>query len=193
VPRENSDTSIAHYLAALRAGDPAAESALWALVYDELRRVAHQILRREQKQRDVQTTALVHEAYLRLFKDGRIEASHRRHFFALVARVMRRILVDGARARQAEKRGGEDPASSLSELGDVAAPDTSGILELDLALHDLARVDERKAAIVELHYFGGYEFAEIGQLMSCSEKTVRRQWLLAKAWLFNALNPSGQG
>jgi RNA polymerase sigma factor (TIGR02999 family) len=163
------------------------------LVYDELRRVAHQILRREPKQRRVQTTALVHEAYLRLFKDGRIEASHRRHFFALVARAMRRILVDGARARQAEKRGGEDPASSLSELGDVAAPDTSGILELDLALHNLARVDERKAAIVELHYFGGYGFAEIGQLMSCSEKTVQRQWQLAKAWLFNALNPSGQG
>jgi RNA polymerase sigma factor (TIGR02999 family) len=189
---DSFETSIAQYLAALRAGDREAENDVWALAYDELRRVAHRLLRREAQPISLQTTALVHKAYVRLVTRGTIAVADKQHFFALVARMMRRILVDDARRRCADKRGGKEGIESLTSLGDIPMDDGCRLVDLDVALSDLARVDPRKAAIVELHFFAGYPFTDIAELLDCSPKTVQRHWQLAKAWLFTALSDSNR-
>jgi len=170
-------------LAAWRAGDASAHEQLLPAIYDELRRQAARAMRREGDAHTLQATALVHEAYLRLVDQRRVEWRSRAHFFGVAAQMMRRVLVDHARARLADKRGG---ALQRVTLGDVG-PDESD-RELDvLALHDalerLAALDPRQARLVELRYFGGLGIEDTAEALSISPATVKREWAVARAWL----------
>lgn len=169
-----------------RDGDPDAYDRLIPLVYVELRRVAHGQLRYERAGHSLQPTLLVHEAYLRL-ADAEVAWRNRTHFLSVAATVMRRILVEWARARRAEKRGGDDVRVTLPD--DVSAPpaDPVDMLTLDAALQRLQAYDERQARVVELLYFGGLTYAEIGQLLGVSEATVDRDLRHARAWLKSEL------
>ena len=171
-------------LARAREGDAQALGTAYAAVYDELKRAARAQLRRSHDR--FQTTALVHEAYLKL-GGAQLAAQDRNHLLALSARAMRQVLVDDARARKADKRGGGQDALTLNaSLGNAeqAAVDVLALDELLGALHTL---DERAAQIVELRYFGGYEEAEIAQMLGLSDRTVRRDWRKARAFLLAEL------
>jgi RNA polymerase sigma factor (TIGR02999 family) len=167
------------------AGDEAALGQVIPLVYDELLRLARLHMRRERPEHTLQPTALVHEAYVRLV-DADLALEDRRHFFAVASRAMRRILVDHARSRGSLKRGDGAARESLSE-GLVAPAESSDVLELDDALTRLAALDERKAGVVELHYFGGLSYEEIARLVEISPATVDRDLRFAKAWLHSQL------
>ena len=165
-----------------RDGDSEAMDRLVPLVYDELRRVARRYLRGEAPGHTLQTTALVHEAYLRLVK-AEIPFQDRVHFFAVAANTMRRILVDHARAGRSAKRGGGATRLPLeTALQRPAAPETD-LVEIDDALRRLEREDERKGRVVELHFFGGLGYEEIAELLGISPSTVRWDMRIAKAWL----------
>jgi RNA polymerase sigma factor (TIGR02999 family) len=181
---------VTHLLREMADGRTDAEAQLIPLVYRELHRIAHYLMRREGDQLTLQTTALVHEAYLRLLRP-QAAWEDRIHFFRVAATVMRRILVDHARARQAEKRGG-----GAGAIKDVFAepfdrsntPDNADrILAVDEALTRLAAVDERQAQIVELRFFVGMTVEETAELLALSPRTVKREWQLARAWLANEL------
>ncbi|MEM6457430.1 MAG: sigma-70 family RNA polymerase sigma factor [Acidobacteriota bacterium] len=172
---------VTHLLHAWRAGDDDALDALTRAVYDELRRLARRHMRGERSGHLLQTTALVHEAYMRLI-DVEIPWQDRGHFFAVAARMMRRVLVDHARKRQAAKRGGGEAALTLEE-GRIALDRPNGVLELDDALKDLAKVDERKAQVVELRFFGGLTIEETASVLGIGHATVERDLRMAKAWL----------
>jgi RNA polymerase sigma factor (TIGR02999 family) len=167
------------------AGDRAAGERLLPEVYAELRRCAARAMRRESAEHTLQATALVHEAYLRLVDQRRVQWQNRAHFFGIAAQVMRRILVDHARARHAAKRGGGATQLTLGD-GDAAAPAADGALDL-LALHDalerLAGLDPEQARLVELRYFGGLSIEETAEALDVSPATVKREWALARAWL----------
>lgn len=158
------------------------------LIYEELRDLAAQRLRAERPDHTLQATALVHEAYARLV-DVEIDFDSRAHFFALAARTMRRILVDHARSRSREKRGGDQQRVTLGDdvIGVDTAPDQ--LLDLDEALNRLAEQDPRKARVVELHFFGGLTYAETAAALEISEATVDRDLRMAKAWLATELDP----
>ena len=180
----SSPAEVTVLLARARAGDAQALGAAYSAVYDELKRAARAQLRRMRD--DFQTTALVHEAYLKL-GGAQLAAQDRNHLLALSARAMRQVLVDDARARKADKRGGGQDALTLTaSLGNAerAAVDVLALDELLGALHTL---DERAAQIVELRYFGGYEEAEIAQMLGLSDRTVRRDWRKARAFLLAEL------
>jgi RNA polymerase sigma factor (TIGR02999 family) len=165
-----------------RSGDTAAVDALFPIVYDELRRLARAALARERAGHTLQPTALVHEAYLRLVSQHAADLSGRAYFFGLAASMMRRILVNHARDRAAEKRGGGAMAVTLSqaeEIGDGALD----VVELHEALEALAKLDERQARVVELKFFAGLEIDEIAEMLGVSPATVRRDWTMAKLWL----------
>jgi RNA polymerase sigma-70 factor (ECF subfamily) len=170
-----------------RQGDDQACDRLVPFVYAELRRLARGQLRREQPGHSLQPTALVHEAYLRLVRAD-VDWRDRTHFMSVAARVMRRILVEHARARRARKRGGHEPRVSLTEP--IAAPDGDpiDILVLDTAMERLQRLDPRQAQIVELCYFGGLTVLEVGQTLGISEATVHRDLRHARAWLKRELS-----
>lgn len=169
-------------LRAWRGGDRDALDRLLPLVYDELSGLARHALRGERPDHTLQTRALVHEAYLRLV-DADISFQDRAHFMAVAARTMRRILVDHARARLRDKRGGGAERVALDEA-ELPAPDRHlDILDLHAALERLAAFDARKAAIVELHFFGGLSYAETAEAVGVSAATVDRELRLAKAWL----------
>ena len=169
-------------LQAWRGGDRAALDRLLPVVYDELSRLAHGALRGERPDHTLQTRALVHEAYLRLL-DADVPFQDRAHFMAVAARTMRRVLVDHARARRRDKRGGGAARIDLDRV-DLAAP-AAGLDVLDLhdALERLAAFDARKSSIVELHYFGGLSYDETAEAVGVSAATVDRELRLAKAWL----------
>lgn len=172
-------------LARARAGDSAALGAVYGAVYDELKRAARLQLRRMHD--DFQTTALVHEAYLKLAGGAPLAAVDRNHLLALSARAMRQVLVDDARARNADKRGGGQAALTLTASigsGDAAAIE---VLALDELLASLHKLDARAAQIVELRYFGGYEEAEIAAMLGITGRTVRRDWRKARAFLLAAM------
>ena len=175
------DTPVTQLLARARAGDASAMGTAYAAVYEELKRAARAQLRR---MRDAfQTTALVNEAYLKLAAGADLKAVDRNHLLALSARAMRQVLVDDARARKADKRGGGQDALTLGAAqgnGDTAAIEVLALDELLTGLHSL---DQRAAQIVELRYFGGYEETEIAELLGISERTVRRDWRKARAFL----------
>jgi RNA polymerase sigma factor (TIGR02999 family) len=164
-------------------GNPDAQEELLPLVYNELRKRAAGHLRRDRKGHTLQPTALVHEAYLRLLGQREVDWQNRSHFFALASRMMRRILVDHARARAAAKR--PDEALRVTLDGDLAGiePRTCDLLMLDRALSELAHLDERQGSIVELCYFGGLTEDEVAGAMSVSRSTVARELRSAKAWL----------
>jgi RNA polymerase sigma factor (TIGR02999 family) len=164
-------------------GDQAARDELMPLVYEELRRMAHQRMRRERPGHTLQTSALVHEAFVRLVDQSKVEWQNRAHFFGIAAQMMRRILVDHARGRQYAKRGGAALQVSLNEGASVAAERTAEVVALDDALTSFAAIDQRKCQIVELRFFGGLSIEETAAVLAVSPGTVMRDWTLAKAWL----------
>ncbi len=183
-----SQPDITHLLSAWTKGDARSLEDLLPLVYQELRRLARSHLRAERRDHTLQPTALVHEAFLRLVAQKRVQLHHRGQFFGLAAQAMRRILVDHARARRTSKRGGPIPPVSLDDVGDVGGVVLDAdLVALDESLERLARLDPRKAAIVELRFFGGYSIAETATLLGVSDNTINRQWRMAKAWLYQDL------
>ncbi len=171
-----------------RAGDPAAVAQLMPLVYEELRRLARNYLRRERPDHTLQATALVHEAYLRLIDADAVSWQNRAHFYGIAAKLMRRILVDHARARNASKRGGLVEKISLDEARDLPPAAANDLVALDGALQDLTKSYPRKGQVVELKFFGGLEAKEIAEVLQVSEKTVLRDWQFAKLWLCRELS-----
>ena len=163
-------------------GDADAFKALVPIVYTELRRMAHQRLRAERQNQTLQTTALVHEAYLRLAQHPPRSVKDHNHFLALAATVMRQVLVDHVREKQAAKREGGIKLELLPEMMPVAAPNLD-FVALDAALHGLARLDERQAKIVELRFFAGLSIEDTSEVLGMSPATVKRDWITARAWL----------
>lgn len=169
-------------------GDEAAFDQLIPLVYQELRRMAHQYMRRERPGATLQTTALINEAYLKLVDYKRMSWQDRAHFFAVAAQVMRRILVERARSRQSDKRGGAAQKVSLDEAADLAIECAPDLIALDDALTRLGVIAPRKVRIVELRYFGGLNLEETAEVLGVSSPTVQREWRAAKAWLYRAIS-----
>jgi RNA polymerase sigma factor (TIGR02999 family) len=178
-----STQEVTRLLAAWSDGDKQALTALMPLVYGELRRLAASHLGRERVGHTLQTTALVHEAYLRLVNQNEVQWRNRAQFFAMAARMMRRILVDYARARRFAKRGGGAHLAPLDEVMVVSDERAARVIALDEALIDLARYDKRMSKIVELRFFCGLSIEETAEALSVSPGTVMRDWTLAKAWL----------
>jgi RNA polymerase sigma-70 factor, ECF subfamily len=172
----------------LRSGKREAEAELIPIVYKELRRLAAHYLRAERPDHTLQPTALVHEAYLRLTKIREVDWQSRSHFFATAASVMRRILVDHARQRRANKREGFRDAIGLEGVFVVSPARTSELLALDDALERLAKLNVRQSKIVELRFFGGMSEEETGSVLGISARTVKRDWRMARAWLHNEMN-----
>ncbi len=174
-------------LRAWASGDPGALEQLTPRVYDELRRIAGRFMRDERPGRTIQTTALVHEAYLKLIDVTNVDWQHRAHFFAVSAQIMRRILLDQARRRVAAKRGGVAPRVNLDEVPDIASGGARELIALDDALDALAKVDPRKARVIELRFFAGLSVEETAEVLKVSSDTVKRDWKLARAWLLAEL------
>lgn len=175
---------VTRLLQAAREGEKDALDRIVPLVYDELRELAGQQLRRERAGHTLHATALVHEAYVKLAGSGGVDASDRAHFLAIAARVMRQVLVDHARRRNAEKRGGGWEQTTLSD-GDKAVDfRPEEILALDRALDEL---DERQRQVVECRFFGGMEEREVAAALGVTDRTVRRDWVKARAWLYRSL------
>ena len=179
-----SDTPTA-LLLAWRRGDRAAFDRLVPLVHDELRRLARHYMGRERADHTLQATALVNEAYLRLIEANQVEWQNRAHFVAIAARIMRHVLVDAARARGYQKRGGGKKVA-LEEGMLVGQPDLD-VIDIDRALTNLASVDKRKAQMIELRFFGGLSLEETAEAMNISVDTVKRDWRAAKQWLLHEL------
>ncbi len=168
-------------------GDSRAADRLLPLVYDELRQLAREHLAQERPDHTLQATALVHEAYLRLVDSDSIKARNRGHFFALAAQAIRRILIDHARQTNTLKRGGVGCKLSLEQSPPLTVDADVDLLELDDAMRQLAEVEPRYAQIVELRFFGGMRFGEIAELLDISQRTIRREWRIARAWLYRSL------
>jgi RNA polymerase sigma factor (TIGR02999 family) len=181
-----SDTprDVTALLLAWRAGDAQAGERLLPMVYEELHRQAARAMRREDDAHTLQPTALVHEAYLRLVDQRRVEWKNRAHFFGVAAQAMRRVLVDHARGRLAEKRGGALQRVTLGDAGSEASTDAGlEVLALHEALERLAQLDADQARLVELRYFGGLGIDETAEALGVSAATVKREWAVARAWL----------
>jgi RNA polymerase sigma factor (TIGR02999 family) len=184
--------AVTELLRAWGDGDEAALERLTPLVEAELRRLARSYMRRERHGHTLQTTALVNEAFLRLTEARRVRWQDRAHFLAISARLMRRVLVDHARSRGYQKRGGGAERVSLDEEV-VASPGTDvDVVALDRALDALAAVDERKSRVIELRFFGGLSVEESAEVLGVSTDTVKRDWRLAKLWLLRELEGDGR-
>ena len=181
-------TQVTELLRAWRSGDDAALNQLSAKVYDELRRVARRYMRNERPGNTLQTTALVNEVYLRLVDVKNIDWQHRAQFFALSAQMMRRILVDAARARGSHKRGGGAAKVNIDDTAVVSPQSDRSILALHDALDALAEMAPRQARVVELRYFGGLSVEEVVEVLKIAPRTVERDWEFAKAWLTRELS-----
>lgn len=179
---------ITRLLGELRAGKPGAEAQLFALVYDELRRIAGRCLRRERPDHTLQPTALVHEAYLRLVEQPEQNWQNRAHFIGIGAHLMRQILVDHARKRAAIKRWGHAQAVTLDDVVLAQVFQLEELLNLDQALSRLELLDKRQSRIVELRFFGGLSEEEISHILGVSVRTVKRDWNVARAWLYAEIN-----
>ncbi len=182
-----SQQDITRLLVAWGEGDKDALDRLMPFVYSELRRLAHAYMRRQKSDHTLQTTALVNEAYMRLIDTSRVRWQDRNHFFAMSAKMMRRILVDSARSKNARKRGGGEHMVTFDEALPVVEAKAADLIDLDDALTRLAELDERQSRIVELRYFGGLTEEEIADVLEVSARTVRRDWSIARAWLFREL------
>lgn len=165
-----------------------ATSALFARLYDELRSLAEALMARERSGHTLTPTALVHEAFLRLVDQSRIEWLDRSHFFGFAARVMRQVLVDHARRRRAQKRGGEQERVSLTFAESITPVDAPDVLALDMALDALAREDERSARVAEMRLFAGLTVAEVAAVLGVSERTAQADWSFARRWLARELS-----
>jgi len=180
---ESVDADVTALLVRLSNGEEAALDALLPAVYDELRRLAHRKLRGERGDLPLRTTELVHEAYLKLVDHPDVDWQDRQHFFAVAARAMRQVLVEHARRRQADKRGGDGPARPLDQVTPSTPRPPAAVLAVDQALDRLADLDERQVRVVECRFFGGYTIAETADVLDVSTSTVERDWRTAKAWL----------
>ena len=181
------DREISLILKDWSGGKRGSEEVLLSLVYDELRRIARQYLRKERADHTLQPTALVHEAYMKLIDISDVSWQDRAHFFAVASNVMRHILVDHARARHTEKRGGEAQRIALEDAVQLSDKSDVDLLALDEAMHRLAEFDAQQSKIVELRFFGGLTIEETAHVIGVSPATVKREWTMAKAWLFNKL------
>jgi RNA polymerase sigma factor (TIGR02999 family) len=188
-----STHEITLLLQAWGSGDESALERLTPLVYNELHRLAHRYMAAEQPGQTLQTTALVHEVYLRLIDANAVNWQDRAHFYAICARLMRRILIDFARSRNYQKRGGHFPHIELEEAVTVSAVVGSELLAVDEALKELAKLDPRKSEVVELRFFGGLTVEESAAALKVSPETVMRDWKLAKAWLLRELSHEAKG
>ena len=179
---ESSSQPISALLDKWRTGDQEALEALIPLVYHELRRIAQHHLRQERPDHTLQSTALVHEAYLRLVRQGPAEVEHRAHFLAVASQLMRQILVDHARGHRAAKRGGGFKLE-LNDAMSAEKPQAMDLVALDDALNELAKLDPQQSRIVELRFFGGLSIDETAKVIGVSPTTVKREWATARAWL----------
>jgi RNA polymerase sigma-70 factor, ECF subfamily len=183
---------VTQLLKAWTTGDEQALEKLTPLVYEQLRRVAQHHMAGQRPGHILQTTALVNEVYLQLLDCGQMNWQDRAHFFAMSAQLMRRILIDFARARGSQKRGGDALHMSLDEAPSVCREPDPNLLALDDALKDLAAVDERKSKVVELRFFGGLSVEETAAVLKVSPETVMRDWRLAKLWLLRELSKGSE-
>jgi RNA polymerase sigma factor (TIGR02999 family) len=177
-------------LRAWASGDQDALEQLTPRVYDELRRIAGHLMRNERPGATIQTTALVHEAYLKLIDVTNVNWQHRAHFFAVSAQIMRHILLDRARRLVAAKRGGATPRVNLDDLADLGSARAKELVALDDALKSLAKLDPRKARVIELRFFAGLSVEETAEVLKVSRDTVLRDWRLARARLLSELQGS---
>ena len=184
------DEAVTRLLEAWNAGDPEAPARVLPLLYEELHALARSYMRRERRGHTLQATAVVHEAYVRLIEESGIAWNDRAHFVGLAARVMRRVLVDHARRHRAAKRGGAARRVTLVEADALALGRRPDLLALDDALSALEEIDERKAAIVELRFFGGLTFDETAAHLGLARATVIRHWERARLWLYRQLGES---
>ena len=184
---------VTRLLVAHRNGNREAVDILLPLVYDELRRIARNQFRSENPGHTLQPTALVNEAYIKLVSGDEVEWQNRAHFFAFAAQVMRHLLVDHARSRRRDKRGGGAAKVDLDNALVISAEPDMDLVALDDALKDLARLDEQQARVVELRYFGGLTIEEIAEAIGITPSIVRRDWTLARAWLRSELDRGGAG
>lgn len=180
---------VTRLLQEIRQGNPGAVHELAPLIYGELRRMARRQMRGERSDHTLQTTALVHEAYLKMTGGGAGEFNGRSHFFAVAAQVMRQILVDSARNRLAKKRGGGAARVALTDTVAVTEEGLLGALAVNEALGKLEELDERQARVVEMHFYGGLGMEEIAEVLGVSVRTVLRDWKSARAWLYAELGP----
>lgn len=187
-PRMNRKSDqITELLIAWRDGEPSALEELIPLVHLELKRIARNFMRRQRVGHTLQTTALVNEAFVRLVDSDKVRWQDRAHFFAMSAQLMRRVLVDAARRKNSEKRGGERVRVTLADEMKLIERDEADVVALDDALKRLAALNQRQCQIVELRYFGGLTEDEIAETLNISTRTVRRDWNVARAWLFREL------
>ena len=182
-----SPQRVTQLLADWRNGNDAALTELTPLIYEDLRGLAHRYMSGQRADHTLQTTALVHEAYLRLADQTNPNWQTRAHFFAVAARAMRHILVDYAKRYRSQKRGGGGVKIELDEAALVSPEESKEIVDLHEALERLATLDSRKAQVVELKYFGGLNYDEVAEVLKISPVTVRRDWRFAKAWLYTQL------
>jgi RNA polymerase sigma-70 factor, ECF subfamily len=185
-----SEGAVTQLIGQLRGGDAEALDRLVPLVYDELRGLARAQLRRETPGHTLGSTALVHEAYMRLARQDRLGPADRRHFFAIAAEAMRRVLIDHARTRKRKKRGSGIALKSLDDVSAFPAADaTEELTAIDAAVERLAAASPRAARVVECRFFAGYTLEETADILDVSVKTVQRDWLLAQAWLRKEIAP----
>jgi RNA polymerase sigma factor (TIGR02999 family) len=178
--------TVSKLLANWQAGDVQALRAVFPLVYDELRRLAHKYMRRERPDHTLQSAALVHEAYLRLEKQGTNQFENREHFMAICAQLMRQILVESARGRKAAKRDGGYRITL--DVGVAGKPRSMDMIALDDALNELARLDRQQSHIVEMRFFGGLSIEETSRVLNLSPTTVKRHWATARLWLHHQMS-----
>jgi RNA polymerase sigma factor (TIGR02999 family) len=180
---------VTRLLLAWSDGDSKALDGLLPVVYEELRRIAGRYLNREREGHVLQPTALVHEAYLKLVDQDRVQWQNRAHFFGVAAQLMRRVLVDHARMQLAGKRGGGATVLALTDAAGATKPASVDVIAIDRALTRLASAYPEQGRLVELRYFGGLTIEETSEVMGLSPATIKRQWTVARAWLYRDLNP----
>src|SRR5690349_17568784 len=180
--------NITELLVGYGRGDKEALDQLMPIVYEELRRQAARYLRKERPGHTLQTTALIHEAYVRLVDQHHVQWQNRAHFFGIAAQLMRRILVDHARTKKRVKRGGSDIRVSLADANIAVKGQDLDVVALDEALQRLAQIDEQQSRVVELRYFSGLTVEETAEVMGISKATVKRDWSVARAWLYRELS-----
>jgi RNA polymerase sigma factor (TIGR02999 family) len=188
---KDESRDVTRLLSEWQAGDQSALDRLMPVVYSELRRIAARYLHSERTGHTLQTTALVHEAYLRLVDETRIQFQGRAHFFGVAATIIRNILVDHARTQKAAKRGGGVQKLSLEEAFAVPMDNKTDVLAVDDALHTLSKIDAQQGRIVELRFFAGLTIEETAEVLQISTSTVKRDWILAKTWIYRELSQAG--
>jgi RNA polymerase sigma-70 factor (ECF subfamily) len=188
---EPSSQEVTHLLLAWGNGDQAALDKLMPIVYDDLRRLAKRYMRGQRAGHTLQTTALVNEAYLKLIDSSWVNWQNRAHFYAISAQLIRRVLIDFARAKNSLKRGGDHIKITLDEQIEVPFEKETDLIALDEALQNLAKLSLRQSQIVELRYFGGLNEEEIAETLKISARTVRRDWNVARAWLYRRIKDKG--